>query len=111
MRRLTIKMHAAVLLNYGQPLAFDANIPKVVPFANEILIKVNAAGVNPADYKFAKGDLKSIFSLKLPAVLGLDFSGVVETVGTNVLDYNIGDAVYGFLTVDSLVKRGGSYAE
>lgn len=104
-------MQAAVLLNYNEPLTLDTTFAKPVPLANDILIKIKAAGVNPADYKFGRGDLKTVFSINFPAILGMDFSGIIEAVGSKVTAFKVGDAVFGNITPGEMTKRGGSYAE
>lgn len=63
--------------------------------ANELLIRVLAASINPHDYKVVLGEFKKLDRLKLPAPVGSDFSGVVVSVGQDVLDIGVGDAVYG----------------
>jgi len=73
-------------------------IERPVPAADEILIKVYASGVNPADYAIRNGGndfLKPL--LKLPLILGSDAAGIVEKTGGNVIGFKRGDEVYGFL--------------
>ncbi len=110
------KMRAAVLKGYGQPLEVvdDAPEPNSQPLApHEVLIKVHAAGVNPAEYKIARGDMSRFMSTKFPAVLGADFSGTVAQVGNSIPDFVPGDEVFGTLDVSEIVRpgNGGSYAE
>src|SRR5258706_719200 len=71
---------------------------------DEVLIKVHAAAVNPADWKMRAGHMKEIFPLTFPATLGWDVSGTVEEAGDKVTQFKRGDEVY------ALVK-GGGYAE
>jgi NADPH:quinone reductase-like Zn-dependent oxidoreductase len=104
-------MRAAVLLNYNEPLIIDTSIRKPEPLADDVLVKIKAAGINPADYKFARGDLKMVFGMTFPAILGMDFSGIIEAVGSDVTDFKIGDEVYGNVTPREMTKRGGSYSE
>jgi NADPH:quinone reductase-like Zn-dependent oxidoreductase len=63
--------------------------------ADQILIKVMAAGVNPVDAKIRSGNHISCRNLQLPAILGKDMSGVVESVGENVKEVKVGDPVFG----------------
>lgn len=62
---------------------------------NEILIKVKAAGLNPVDTKIRSGKHISCSTLPLPAILGKDVSGVVESIGANVKGFKVGDAIFG----------------
>ena len=83
-------------------------VERPVPQADEILVKVYASSVNPADYIIRQGgnDLLRPF-LKLPLGLGLDAAGVVEEVGSEVTDFKVGDRVYGVPTFPG----GGGYTE
>lgn len=63
--------------------------------ADQILIKVMAAGINPVDAKIRSGKHISCSSLQLPAILGKDVSGVIEAVGENVKEFKVGDPVFG----------------
>ena len=55
--------------------------------AGNILVRVKSAAINPVDYKLPK--------LILGPVVGIDFAGVVEAVGTNITNFSVGDEVYG----------------
>ncbi|HEX2907770.1 MAG TPA: NADP-dependent oxidoreductase [Phototrophicaceae bacterium] len=61
--------------------------------ADEVLIRLQAAGVNPVDWKIREGYLRQWFSL--PLTLGIDGAGNVIAVGANVHNFTVGDAVYG----------------
>ncbi len=63
--------------------------------ADEILVKIVAAGVNPVDWKAV---LNGYFSI--PHILGSDIAGIVETVGADVKNYKRGDEVIGSLQWD-----------
>ncbi|OBX26745.1 NADPH:quinone reductase-like Zn-dependent oxidoreductase [Gelidibacter algens] len=62
--------------------------------ANDILVEVKAASINPIDYKLVEGHLKDKVSLNLPSTIGYDVSGVVVEKGADVSDFEIGDEVY-----------------
>src|SRR6201986_4672627 len=67
-----------------------------VPAADEILVKVYAASVNPADYIIRRGGNEGLKPLlKLPMGLGIDGAGIVEEVGSDVTEFKKGDRVYG----------------
>jgi NADPH:quinone reductase-like Zn-dependent oxidoreductase len=72
---------------------------------NEVLVKVEAAGVGPWDGWIRAG--KSALPQPLPLTLGSDISGEIVAVGTGVSELHVGDPVYG-VTNSQFV---GGYAE
>lgn len=82
-------------------------VPQPQPGANEVLIKVCAAGVNPVDTKIRSGEFRPPH-LELPLTLGRDVSGTVAAVGTESAESSVqvGDQVYAYLEAHS-----GAYAE
>jgi NADPH:quinone reductase-like Zn-dependent oxidoreductase len=80
---------------------------KPQPGKHQVLIKVMAASVNPVDWKIRSGRLLIKTGIRPPKVLGSDFAGVVEAIGSQVNDYAVGDEVWG--KFDSF--KGGSYAQ
>jgi NADPH:quinone reductase-like Zn-dependent oxidoreductase len=102
-------MKAVVRRCYGPPdvLAVE-DVEKPVPADNELLVKVQAASVNPADWHFVRGEpyiIRLDFGLGAPKNprVGIDFSGTVEAVGKSVTRYKPGDEVFG--------GRNGALAE
>jgi NADPH:quinone reductase-like Zn-dependent oxidoreductase len=92
-------MRAAQIQQTGGPEVLevtDVDAPR--PGDGEVLIAVKAASVNPLDYKIRSGDRE----VPLPAVLGIDVSGVVEE--SNSPEHSAGDEVFG-------IAASGSYAE
>lgn len=68
-------------------------IPMPEISSKQVLVAVKAMGTNPVDYK-----LPHIFPVSLSAggkVVGNDFAGVVDKVGTDVVDFKVGDKVFG----------------
>ncbi|MGH6807965.1 MAG: NADP-dependent oxidoreductase [Ensifer adhaerens] len=63
------------------------------PGANEVIVKVNAAGVGPWDGWIRAGN--SALPQPLPLILGSDISGEVVAVGEAVTSFKVGDDVYG----------------
>ena len=93
-----VRIHA-----YGGPDVLQLEeMPRPEPRANEMLIRVQAAGVNPVDWKIREGH----FPAPLPLIMGIDFSGKVESVGREISDYRVGDAVFG-----QVADESGGYAE
>ncbi|WP_041598699.1 zinc-binding dehydrogenase [Hahella chejuensis] len=79
--------------------------PTPTPNDDEVLVRVHATSVNPVDIQTRRGDYAS--EIKLPARLGVDISGVVENVGSNVENLSIGDEVF---YVPRLLQNEGGYA-
>jgi NADPH:quinone reductase-like Zn-dependent oxidoreductase len=82
------------------------------PKADEILVRVHAAALNPADVKVVSGKDGGgfIHARKFPMALGFDFSGSVEEVGAKVTTRAVGEQVFGHLAY-SPSTRQGSLAE
>lgn len=78
----------------------------LTPSKDQVLIKVEAASINPIDWKMIEGIFNDI---RYPFTPGSDFSGVIEQVGVAVQNFQVGDAVYGLAGVH---RRGtGSFSE
>jgi len=67
------------------------DIPKPIPSPNEVLIEVKAAGICGSDIAIYNDNIK--IPLKLPAVIGHEFSGVIVEIGKEVTKFKIGDRV------------------
>jgi NADPH:quinone reductase-like Zn-dependent oxidoreductase len=88
-------MKAIVIHGYGGPevLKYE-NYPDPVPGTGEVLVRVAASSVNPFDFKVRSGSLRDFIPITFPAVLGLDVSGTVESVGPGVTMFAPGDKVF-----------------
>lgn len=103
-------MRAIIQEQYGGPEVLtlgERPDPKVAP--GEVLIRVKAAGVNPVDWKLGAGYLDAMMETQFPITPGWDVSGVVEAVGLDVYDYEVGDEVIGYVRKDWV--QNGTYAE
>lgn len=102
-------MLAALIYSYGSAdvleLHTEVKIPE--PAEDEVLVRVKAASVNPADWKIRRGDLKFISGIHFPKILGFDLAGEVVGIGSEVSRLRVGDKVFGEL--DSFSQ--GSYAQ
>ncbi len=97
-------MQAIQAPDYGKPEILELKqVQRPQPNADQVLVQVKAAGVNPADWKYLSGFAKQWMPLQFPWTPGLDGSGIVEAVGTNVTTLKKGQEVYGILM--------GGYAE
>ncbi|QGX40549.1 zinc-dependent alcohol dehydrogenase family protein [Permianibacter aggregans] len=98
-------MKAQVLMQAGGPEQFELQQrPMPKPGKGQVLVRVHAASVNPADIKTRRNGPPT-----LPAILGADFAGTVAALGEGVSDYAIGDEVYG--CAGGFAGIDGSYAE
>ncbi|MDQ0093748.1 NADP-dependent oxidoreductase [Paeniglutamicibacter psychrophenolicus] len=82
-------------------------LPKVGP--GTVRIKIKAAGVNPVDWKIMAGYLDPIMDVHFPAVPGWDVAGVVDAVGFDTPEFNIGDEVHAYGRRDTVGI--GSFAQ
>src|SRR5256885_8450704 len=78
-------MKAIVAHNYGGPEVLRLEkVPVPEPKENEILVRVIAGGVNPADPLILNGKYAREFGTHLPLILGYDMAGVVAKTGAKV---------------------------
>ncbi|MDQ0700958.1 NADP-dependent oxidoreductase [Streptomyces sp. W4I9-2] len=85
----------------------DAETPDPQVGADDVLVKIHAAGVNPLDLRIRNGDFKAFLPYRLPLVLGNDLAGTVVRVGRSVTGFAVGDEVYARPDKD----RIGTFAE
>jgi len=104
-------MKSAQMKNYGSSEVIEINQDDSVPdpSAGKVLVKVKAAGVNPIDWKIREGYMKQMIQLHFPSTLGMDFSGIMEEIGSGVTGFSQGDEVYGQASVVS--GGSGAFAE
>ncbi|XVF21328.1 hypothetical protein REPUB_Repub12eG0081600 [Reevesia pubescens] len=100
-------MHALQYSSYGGGAAglHHVEVPIPTPNQNEVLLKIEAAGINPIDWKIQAGLLRPFLPSKFPFIPGADVAGEVVKVGSGVTNYKAGDKVVAFLAV------GGALAE
>ncbi|CAK8994419.1 unnamed protein product [Durusdinium trenchii] len=82
-------------------------VKKPVADATGVVCKVVATSVNPLDWLFRNGVLADLIPVQFPHIIGWDFSGVVDSIGESVTDFQVGDKVY----CRPEVTRNGSHAE
>jgi len=99
-------MKAAVAHEYGAPEVLKIEeVSRPEPNDDEVLVRVIASGVNPADPLTLSGKYAREFGTHLPLIPGYEIAGVVEKTGANVTKLKVGDAVYGYPTF------GGGWAD
>lgn len=100
-------MQAALLTAFGEAEVFEfQSVPKPVPKANQVLVQVCATSINPVDYQTRRGDYKDL--VVLPAIIGVDVSGVIEAIGEAVTNFKVGDEVF---YSPKIFGESGSYAQ
>jgi NADPH:quinone reductase-like Zn-dependent oxidoreductase len=88
-------MKAIVVRQYGGPevLRFE-EFPDPSAGQGEVLVRVAAASVNPADIKQRAGEMRQFFPIDFPGVIGIDVSGTVAALGPGVSSFSVGDQVF-----------------
>ena len=98
-------MQAIRVHQYGGPEQLQREqIPCPEPQAGEVLIRVYAAGILPAEWKMRQGFFHAARPATFPYIPGSAVAGVVEEVGPRVTTFQIGQAVFGRST-------NGAYAQ
>lgn len=99
---------------YGPPDVLQLKeIEKPAPGENEVLVRVQAASVNAADWRMMRADpflvrlYAGLVRPKKISVLGADIAGHVEAVGRNVSQFRTGDEVFGDMSANGF----GGFAE
>jgi NADPH:quinone reductase-like Zn-dependent oxidoreductase len=102
-------MKAVTYRCYGSPEVLEfGDIEKPVPADDEVLVRIQAAAVNPLDWHYMRGSpylMRLMSGLGAPkdSSFGVDFSGTVEAIGQDVRSFRPGDEVFG--------GKSGAYAE
>ena len=103
-------MKAVVYRRYGGPEVLEyTDVPDPKVAQNSVLVRVRAAGLNPADHMLQAGLGESHTDAWFPVIPGWDVAGVVERVGAGVSEFAPGDEVIGYIRQDIL--HHGAYAE
>tara|TARA_Y100000385_G_scaffold291361_1_gene368885 strand:- start:1988 stop:2971 length:984 start_codon:yes stop_codon:yes gene_type:complete len=97
-------MKALQIIKYGEikdSLAFN-EVDKPTVQANDVLIEVKAAAINPIDKSIVLGNLQAMLPIPLPSTSAYDVSGVVVEKGDEVNTFEIGDLVYSRVPQDQM---------
>jgi len=101
-------MQAVRIHKYGGPeVLVHEEVARPRPVEDEVLVRIEAAAVNPVDWKIREGYLREMLPHQMPLIMGWDLSGVVAATGPGVTRFKVGDEV--FSRPDLL--RNGTYAE
>ena len=94
-------MKAVIIDEYGSnDVVRYVDVDRPVPKTGEVLVKIEAAGVNPVDWKIRSGAGRRM-GMVLPIRLGGEISGTIEALGEGVDGFTEGEAIYG------IIKAGG----
>jgi NADPH:quinone reductase-like Zn-dependent oxidoreductase len=103
-------MKAIVYRRYATPPALEmADLPAPTAGPGEVLVRVEAASLNPMDIGISSGAVRAISGNNFPKRLGADFSGEVVGRGDGITDLQAGDEVFGYLA--DLQGTNGTFAE
>jgi NADPH:quinone reductase-like Zn-dependent oxidoreductase len=104
----TPTMKAVVIHKYGGPevLKYE-DVPRPEPQADQILVRVIAAGMNPVDGMIRSGMFAKEGNRAFPIILGGDVAGIVEKVGNKITKFKAGDPVFAYVSLDN----SGGYAQ
>ena len=103
-------MKAMIIKSFGGSEVFEvADIAKPEVKAGHVLVNIKASSINTVDTMIRQMGDDLPLSPPLPAVLGMDFAGIVESVGEGVTQFSVGDEVYG--CAGGLADLPGTLAE
>jgi NADPH:quinone reductase-like Zn-dependent oxidoreductase len=80
----------------GTDVLYVADVDVPSPAAGEVVVKVEAAGINPGEASIRKGLLDAAFPATFPSGEGSDLAGVVHLLGDGVTEFSVGDEVLGW---------------
>jgi NADPH:quinone reductase-like Zn-dependent oxidoreductase len=96
--------------DYGGPEVLEvADIPDPKMFIDLVLVRIEAAALNPADLGFQSGVMDPVMDFFFPVTPGWDLAGVVEQAGVATTGFRPGDEVIGYVRGQAM--RYGTYAE
>ncbi|HMB41014.1 MAG TPA: NADP-dependent oxidoreductase [Balneolaceae bacterium] len=107
---MSTQMKAAFFEEFGESGNIKyGNIDKPEPGEGEVLIQIEAAGVNPVDAAVAKGMLNEAIPATFPAIPGWDVAGTVKQRGHSARRFKEGDKVYAYARRPEV--KDGTFAE
>lgn len=91
------QMKAALYHEFGGPEKIETDTIEL-PELNEgeVLVRIEAAGVNPVDATVMRGHLKNAIPTEFPVIPGWDMAGVIEERGFGARRFNVGDKIYAY---------------
>lgn len=96
--------------SFGGPEVLEVvDVPDPKMFADLVLVRIEAAALNPADLAFQGGHADPVVDSLFPVTPGWDLAGVVEQAGPAVTGFRPGDEVIGYVRGQAM--HYGTYAE
>lgn len=100
-------MKAVICTGYGSPEVLKiSDVPKPIPKADEILVRIHSTAVNSGDVRTRKMDVEGLLKIAMRLVMGWNrprnpilgtvYAGIVEKIGESVKSFSIGDSVFGY---------------
>jgi NADPH:quinone reductase-like Zn-dependent oxidoreductase len=103
-------VRAVQVSRFGGPEVLEpVDLPTPEPIPTEVRVRVQAAGVNPVDWKNRQGGARARALYDPPFVLGWDVAGVVDSVGGGVTRFAVGDEVFGMPWFPRLASAYAEY--
>lgn len=100
----TLLMQAILINEYGNSDVMKfGEVERPLPLAGQVLVRIIYAAAIPLDWKIRNGWLQDVFQTTFPYTPGFSVSGIVESVGAGVTEFQAGDHVFGNVM--------GAYAE
>jgi NADPH:quinone reductase-like Zn-dependent oxidoreductase len=99
-------MKAIQIKQYGGEEQLEmVEVPKPRAGVGEVVVQIVATSFNPIEPNRISGNMRQTFPLQFPFTPGGDFSGVIDSVGESVTEFQVGAEVFGYS------MAGGAYAE
>ncbi len=103
-------MKAMTISEYGENATFKSKeVENPTLKKGQVLVKISASSINTVDTMIKNMGTDLPFAPATPAILGMDFAGTIEEIGTEVTDFSVGDEVYG--CAGGLADLQGTLAE
>lgn len=103
-------MKAMIVNEFGGPEVFEfLDIEKPIVKSDHVLVNIKATSVNTVDTMIRQMGSELPISPVAPAILGMDFAGIIEEIGDGVTGFTVGDEVYG--CAGGLADLPGTLAE
>jgi NADPH:quinone reductase-like Zn-dependent oxidoreductase len=94
-------MKAVAFSTPGGPEVLEfLDVPEPTAGPGQVRVRVKTAGVQPTDLAVREGWTPPSVTLSYPQVIGNEFAGIVDQVGSDVTEFSVGDEVLGFRTLE-----------